>query len=245
MLDQPTIGTRLTRSASQPIGTAPSTKNADDAVAMKTIAPSLIPNVRWISGPSTLMAAPSSSSNASRSPSTMNMSLPPARNASVNDTGSELTPGRSSSGKMTCSRERLCASSRASSSSRTAAASDAALPSPPCASSTMAPQPASRSVDRSFRDRIFPACHAGTTGGYCRCVACGEAPQVFGPGADDRAALVRHFRDRGWAVVDALTPAVAAAMPGLGRRGRNARRRRERGSPALRAHRFGPGVVPE
>ncbi len=53
----------MRRSASHPIGTAPSTKNADDAVAMKTIAPSLIPNVRWISGPSTLMAAPSSSSN--------------------------------------------------------------------------------------------------------------------------------------------------------------------------------------
>ena len=40
----------MTRSASHPIGTAPSTKNADDAVAMNTIAPSLIPNVRWISG---------------------------------------------------------------------------------------------------------------------------------------------------------------------------------------------------
>ena len=35
----PTIGTRFTRSASQPIGTAPSTKNADDAVAMNTIVP--------------------------------------------------------------------------------------------------------------------------------------------------------------------------------------------------------------
>ena len=35
----PTIGTRFTRSASQPIGTAPSTKNADDAVPMKTIVP--------------------------------------------------------------------------------------------------------------------------------------------------------------------------------------------------------------
>ncbi len=50
MLAQPTIGTRFTRSASHPIGTAPSTKNADDAVAMKTIAPSLIPNVLRISG---------------------------------------------------------------------------------------------------------------------------------------------------------------------------------------------------
>ena len=38
-LDTPTIGTRFTRSASQPIGTAPSTKNAADAVPMKTIVP--------------------------------------------------------------------------------------------------------------------------------------------------------------------------------------------------------------
>ena len=68
MLAQPTIGTRFTRSASHPIGTAPSTKNADDAVAMKTIVPSLIPNVRWISGPSTLIAAPSSSSNDEQQP---------------------------------------------------------------------------------------------------------------------------------------------------------------------------------
>ena len=61
--DQPTIGTRFTRSASHPIGTAPSTKNAADAVPMNTIVPSLMPNVRRISGASTLIAAPSSSSN--------------------------------------------------------------------------------------------------------------------------------------------------------------------------------------
>ena len=42
-LAQPTIGTRFTRSASHPIGTAPSTKNADDAVAMKTIVPAADP----------------------------------------------------------------------------------------------------------------------------------------------------------------------------------------------------------
>ncbi len=53
MAEIPTIGTRLTRSASQPIGTAPRTKNAADAVPMKTIAPSLMPNVRRISGAST------------------------------------------------------------------------------------------------------------------------------------------------------------------------------------------------
>jgi len=43
-LATPTIGTRLTRSASQPIGTAPRTKNADDAVPMKTMVPLLMPN---------------------------------------------------------------------------------------------------------------------------------------------------------------------------------------------------------
>ena len=52
-LEIPTIGTRLIRSLSHPIGTAPSTKNASDAVAMKTTAPSLMWNVRRISGPST------------------------------------------------------------------------------------------------------------------------------------------------------------------------------------------------
>ena len=62
-LAHPTIGTRFTRSASHPIGTAPSTKKADDALAMKTIVPELMWNVRRISGASTLMAAPSSSSN--------------------------------------------------------------------------------------------------------------------------------------------------------------------------------------
>ena len=89
-LAQPTMGTRFTRSASQPIGTAPSTKNADDAVAMNTIVPELIPKVLRISGASTLMAAPSSSSNESRRSRTTNMSLPPTLNALWNDTGSEF-----------------------------------------------------------------------------------------------------------------------------------------------------------
>ena len=125
-LAQPTMGTRLHRSASQPIGTAPSTKNADDAVAMKTIVPLLIPNVLRISGARTLIAAPSSSSNERSRRRTTNMSLPPTLNASWKVTGSELTPGSRSSGKMTCSRERFCATSRASSSSSTVAARDAA-----------------------------------------------------------------------------------------------------------------------
>ena len=62
-LAHPTMGTRLTRSASHPIGTAPSTKNAADALAMNTIVPELMRNVWRISGASTLIAAPSSSSN--------------------------------------------------------------------------------------------------------------------------------------------------------------------------------------
>src|SRR2546429_8021483 len=57
-LAHPTMGTRFTRSASHPIGTAPSTKNADDALAMNTIVPELMWKVRRISGASTLMAAP-------------------------------------------------------------------------------------------------------------------------------------------------------------------------------------------
>src|SRR4051812_26121137 len=138
-LAMPTIGTRRTRSASQPIGTAPSTKNADDAVPMKTMAPLLMWKVARISGPSTWIAAPSSSSNASSSPSTMNMSFPPRANASRNVTGSELTPGRRSSGKITCSDARACASWRAASSSSTADARTAASPRVCCVSSTCPP----------------------------------------------------------------------------------------------------------
>ena len=69
-------------------------------------------------------------------------------------------------------------------------------------------------MDRSLRDRIFLACRLGTAGGYCRRVASAEAPQVFGPGAEDRAGLVRHFQERGWVVVDAVGPTAAAAIPG-------------------------------
>src|SRR5882757_9763054 len=76
-LAQPTMGTRLTRSASQPMGTAPSMKNAADALAMNTIVPELMWNVLRISGASTLIAAPSSSSNEYSNSSTTNMSLPP------------------------------------------------------------------------------------------------------------------------------------------------------------------------
>ncbi len=136
MLANPTMGTRFTRSASHPIGTAPSTKNADDAPPMNCAVPLLMWNVWTNSGSKTCMAAPSSSSSATRSPSTMNINLPPAANAVLKLTGSELTPGNRSSGKITCSRERACASWRASSSSRTAEASDAAFPVAPGTPST-------------------------------------------------------------------------------------------------------------
>ena len=86
----PTIGTRLTRSASQPIGTAPSTKNADDAVPMNTTAPSA--DVERVAefGAEHLHRVRSSWSNAISSPRTTNMSLPPLANASAKVTGSEF-----------------------------------------------------------------------------------------------------------------------------------------------------------
>ena len=78
-LETPTMGTRLIRSASHPIGTAPRTKKAADAVPMKTMAPSLMWKVRWISGARTLMAAPSSSSSETMAVRIRNMNQPPMR----------------------------------------------------------------------------------------------------------------------------------------------------------------------
>ena len=100
-------GRACTRSASQPIGTAPSTKNAADAVLMNTIVPSLMPNVCRISGASTLIAAPSSSSKRveQREDDEHAARRRPAK-PSREQIGSELTPGSRSSGKMTCSRAR-------------------------------------------------------------------------------------------------------------------------------------------
>ena len=69
------------------------------------------------------------------------MSLPPTANASLNETGSESTPGSRSSGKMTCSRDSFCAASRLSSSSSTVAARDAALPPLSCVSVNLIPRP--------------------------------------------------------------------------------------------------------
>ena len=52
-------------------------------------------------------------------------------------------------------------------------------------------------------------------------------------------AASRHFHERGWVIVDAVSTGRGAA-PGLGRRDRGARRRRAAGAPTLRAHRLGP-----
>jgi len=38
-------------------------------------------------------------------------------------------------------------------------------------------------------------------------------PPVFGIDVSDRAALVQHFQERGWVIVDALVPATAARVP--------------------------------
>ena len=92
---------------------------------MNTIVPRLTPNVWRISGANTVIATLSSSSNDRRS-STTNMKLPPALNAPANETGSDFTPGSSSSGKMTCSRALL--RGLACSSSSTVAASAAGPP---------------------------------------------------------------------------------------------------------------------
>jgi hypothetical protein len=45
-------------------------------------------------------------------------------------------------------------------------------------------------------------------------VASAGWPQVFGPGTDDRAGLIRHFQDRGWVVVDAVGSTAAKAITG-------------------------------
>jgi hypothetical protein len=84
-----TIGTRFTRSASHPIGTAPSTKNAAEAVLMKTIVPSLMWNVWRISGASTLMAESSSSSSPFSAVSTANIRNPPRLIPARNVIGSD------------------------------------------------------------------------------------------------------------------------------------------------------------
>ena len=80
-LAQPMIGGRRCRSANQPMGSAPSTRNAPDAAARNTIVPLLTPNALRRSGASTDSVADSSSSNERRSMSTTNVLTPPMRTA--------------------------------------------------------------------------------------------------------------------------------------------------------------------
>ena len=49
--------------------------------------------------------------------------------------------------------------------------------------------------------------------GYCRRVGSTETPQVFGTDVSDRAALVHHFHERGWVIIDAIEPVTAAKLP--------------------------------
>ena len=68
-LAMPTMGPRRKRSASHPIGPAPSTKNMSEAVLMAVMVPSLTPKLSPMSGPKMATALFSSSSrlfNASR-----------------------------------------------------------------------------------------------------------------------------------------------------------------------------------
>ena len=140
------------------------------------------------------------------------MSLPPTLNASWNDTGSELTPGSRSSGKMTCSRESLCASSRASSSSSTVAASDAALPPLSCVSVNAMP-PTRLAVLGGGAYRL----HAKRNS-YRKLLS--DEVNPLRP-TDD---AVQHFDERGWVVLDVLPRSTRGVARVLGRRGRDASR---------------------
>src|SRR6266498_2591278 len=128
------------------------------------------------------------------------MSLPPTLKASVNDTGFEWTPGSRSSGKMTCSRARFWACSLASSSSSTVAAREAALASPWCVSVNAIP-PTRDSGSHRWRERT----------GFARCAT---APHdTVGPVTRrDLDAAARDFAERGWVVVDAVSPGAKAQL---------------------------------
>ena len=90
------IGGRRKWSASQPIGSAPSTRNALDAPARNTMTPSLTPNASRMSGASTPSVADSSSSSDVSTSSTTNVERPPVleslaqRQLLVADTGEQV-----------------------------------------------------------------------------------------------------------------------------------------------------------
>ena len=122
-LANPTIGPRRIRSASHPIGPAPRTKKATDAVEMKVIVPSDTPNVSAMSGPRIVIAACSSSSSEFSSNRMKKVEKPPLRSPSLSGISSPPTPGSRSSAKMTSAERSAWLAWRAASSSRTAAVS--------------------------------------------------------------------------------------------------------------------------
>jgi hypothetical protein len=86
---------RRTRSANHPIGSTPRTMNPAAADVMNTITPSLTPSDLPMSGPSTVIAADSSSSRLEISNSTKNMKAPPPRaNPWRSDISASVEPGR-------------------------------------------------------------------------------------------------------------------------------------------------------
>ena len=98
---------------------------------MKTMAPSLMWKVCWISGASTKTAASSSSASKTMAVRMKNIHQPPMRSPSRRVIGSALTPGRRSSGKTISARASSWAACRAASPVSTAPANPAAEPSSP------------------------------------------------------------------------------------------------------------------
>ena len=219
-LAQPTIGTRFTRSASHPIGTAPSTKNADDAGRDEHDGALLIPNVLRISGASTLIAAPSSSSNDSSSSEHDEHELAADLERVVErhrlgvHAGEEVVGEDDLLARRASGRPRARLPRRA----RSRREMPRSIRSPPASSVNTVPptrelaggSPRGGSVPGSRGTQQLPV-------GYCR---------RGGRDLDLDDCRRRHFAEHGWVVVDALPRRRAAHARGMGRRGRRAPRGR-------------------
>ena len=161
-LATPTIGARLMRSASQPMGKAPSTTNAAEADAMNVMVPSDTPKLSRMSGASTAMAACSSSSRLLSTSSTTNVNAPPMASPLRSGISSSPTPGRRSSANSTCSPARAWASRRTDSSASSAAVSAAVLsPGVPAASAELPVAPGSSSGWCAVTARLSGSCRRG------------------------------------------------------------------------------------
>ena len=125
-LAMPTMGPRRKRSASHPIGPAPSTKNISEAVLMAVMAPSLTSKLSPMLGPKMATALFSNSSRLFSANSTMKVWKPPLRRPSLRVVCSPPTPGSRSSGNNTSA---FWASRRAASPSSTVVA-NASMDSP-------------------------------------------------------------------------------------------------------------------